>query len=142
MKKSPYKEIIDLNKECEDYLLLCKCKSKKYICYTAWEEHIIQCLQKITRQKDFYNFKRYLINKERMISKAPELIAGYIALLIPIYIDNIFVDIPEILLLGFLAILFAFIILQQKSIINESYFLKDILEIMDKIGTESDKVRQ
>ena len=134
MKKSHYNEIFDLKKERKEYLLICKCKSKKFKYYTDWEEHISKCLGKLENPKDLMNFKRYLLNKERVVSRSPELSIGFISLLIPVYIDKFFVNIPPILTVIGVIIIFCFTVLQAKNVIMESYFAKDIIEIIDKIN--------
>lgn len=135
-KKEPYIDIIDLKTEQKEYADLCNGKSKKFQTYTSWESHIKSLLLKFDSPSDLYNFKRYCINQDRVFSNVPNLFGSYVILSITILFDNIN---PYVPLLGIAALIFyfsAYTIKQQKSIIKESCFFKDIVEIIEKIEKE------
>ena len=135
-KKEPYIDIIDLKTEQKEYAALCNGKSKKFQTYTSWESHIKSLLLKFGSPADLYNFKRYCINKDRVSSNVPNLFGSYVILSITILFDNIN---PYVPLLGIAALIIyfsAYTIKQQKSIIKESCFFKDIVEIIEKIEKE------
>ena len=135
-KKEPYIDIIDLKTEQKEYADLCNGKSKKFQTYTSWESHIKSLLLKFDSPSDLYNFKRYCINQDRVFSNVPNLFGSYVILSITILFDNIN---PYVPLLGIAALIIyfsAYTIKQQKSIIKESCFFKDIVEIIEKIEKE------
>ena len=133
MKKAYYSEIIDLVEEQKEYSRLCQGKSKKYKQYTDWEEHIEACLSNLNTEKDLYNFKRYCKNAERTSSRMPEFYVTYILLLVTVYIDKVFTDIPWYLwLIPFVGLLI-YVIVQHKKVVKDSYFFTDILEIIERI---------
>lgn len=135
-KKEPYIDIIDLKTEQKEYADLCNGKSKKFQTYTSWESHIKSLLLKFDSPSELYNFKRYCINQDRVFSNVPNLFGSYVILSITILFDNIN---PYVPLLGIAALIIyfsAYTIKQQKSIIKESCFFKDIVEIIEKIEKE------
>lgn len=135
-KKEPYIDIIDLKTEQKEYAALCNGKSKKFQTYTSWEIHIKSLLLKFDSPSELYNFKRYCINQDRVFSNVPNLFGSYVILSITILFDNIN---PYVPLLGIAALIIyfsAYTIKQQKSIIKESCFFKDIVEIIEKIEKE------
>ena len=132
MKDSPYNSILNFKIEQKEYALLCKGKSKKYKLYTDWEEHIIERISKFKDEKDLYNFKRYCMNRERTSSKMPEMFATYIGLLITIYLDRLTDGLPLLVwLLVFVGIV-SWTIIQHKMVIRESYFFKDLIDIIEQ----------
>ena len=133
MKKTPYNEIIDVVKEQKEYSLLCQAKSKKYVRYTDWENHIEMCLYEFPTPQDLYNFKRYCKNRERTSARAPETLAVYIALLIPFLIDVFEKDIPGWLMLIWFLVVAGYSIWKNNVIIKESYFYTDVIEIIEKV---------
>lgn len=132
MKKSPFSSIIDLNSEQKEYDRLCKYKSKKYKLYTEWEEHIAHCLSKFNTEKDLYNFKRYCMNRERTSSKIPEMFVIYITLLIPLYVEKMTDGFPPIMPICVALFIVCYSIIYYKRIILESYFFKDLIEIIER----------
>ena len=135
-KREPYIDIIDLKTEQKEYADLCNGKSKKFQTYTSWESHIKSLLLKFDSPSDLYNFKRYCINQDRVFSNVPNLFGSYVILSITILFNNIN---PYVPLLGIAALIIyfsAYTIKQQKSIIKESCFFKDIVEIIEKIEKE------
>lgn len=136
MKSNPYQEIINTHEEQKEYGRLCRRKSKKYIVYTDWEAHIRECLLSFNNSKDLYNFKRYCINIDRSAQKAPEMYMSYILLLIPLYIDAFFKELPSFMINIVALGIMLYAIIQNKRIIRESCFFKDIIEIIEKIEKE------
>ena len=132
MKYTPYKEIIDIKSEQKEYSLLCRGKSRKYKHYSDWEEHIEGCLSKFGTAKDLYNFKRYCMNFARAMEKAPDMYLGYIVLLITMCIDKSLVELPLHIMLVFGGGLICYSIIQNKRLAKESFFYKDIIEIIEK----------
>ena len=132
MKKKPYSEYIDINKERTDYNRLCNQKSDKYTYYTDWEIHIFECLSKFKTPQDLYNFKRYCISRERTTSKLPDLFVTYIVLFVSLYIEKIASGLPLLAWLIFVGFALGFIIKENKRTIKESYFFKDLIEVIEK----------
>lgn len=132
MKKSPFSSIIDLNSEQKEYGRLCKYKSKKYKLYTEWEEHIAHCLSKFNTKKDLYNFKRYCMNRERTSSKIPEMFVIYITLLIPLYVEKMTDGFSPIMLICAALLAVCCLMICYKRIIHESYFFKDLIEVIER----------
>ena len=140
MKHSPYHEIINIKEERKEYARLCNGKSDKYKLYTEWEDHIKGLLSDFCSPKDLYNFKRYCINADRTQAKAPDMYFAYIGMLIPIYIDIIWKDMPAFLaIISFTGIL-AYAMVQNKKLAKESYFFQDIVEIIEEIEGEQNMV--
>ena len=135
MKDSPYNSILNFKIEQKEYALLCKGKSKKYKLYTDWEEHIIECISKFKDEKDLYNFKRYCMNRERTSSKMPEMFATYIGLLITIYLDRLTDGLPLFVWLLIFVGIVSWTIIQHKMVIRESYFFKDLIDIIEQYTT-------
>lgn len=136
MKKQPYQEIINLREEQKEYRCLCRRKSKKYNYYTDWETHIRGRLLSFKKTQDLYNFKRYCINMDRSAQKAPEIYMSYILLLIPLYINAFFAELPSLILIIAVLGVMLYAIAHNKRIIQESWLFHDIIEIIEKIETE------
>lgn len=134
--KEPYIDIINLKEEQKEYANLCNSKSKKFKTYTAWESHIKAILLEFNSPSELYNFKRYCINQDRVLSNAPNLFGSYIIFAISILLNNINPFLPIIGIIAFILYLVYYIIKQHKSIIQESCFFKDIVEIIEKIEEE------
>ncbi len=66
MKYQPYREIINLAPELKEYRKLCRGKSKKFTYYLEWKEHISKELLKLESYNRVENFKRFLINHNRV----------------------------------------------------------------------------
>lgn len=140
MKHPPYHEIINIKEERKEYGLLCNAKSKKYRLYSDWEDHIKCLLSDFRSPKDLYNFKRYCMNADRTQEKAPDMFYGYIGILLPIYIDTIWKDMPALLtILCFVGIL-AYTIVQNKKLARESCFFRDVVEIIEELENSQDTV--
>ena len=135
-KKEPYIDIIDLKTEQKEYADLCNGKSKKFQTYTSWESHIKSLLLKFDSPADLYNFKRYCINQDRVFSNVPNLFVSYVILAITILLDNINPYVPILGIAALIIYFSAYTIKQQKSIIKESCFFKDIVEIIEEIEKE------
>ena len=130
--KQPYKEIIDLKAEQKEYVKLCNDESELYRTYSSWESHINDLLDKFNSQADLYNFKRFCINQDRVFSNAPVLFDTYVILIITLILDAFF---PLITILGAVALLLYAIklgISRHNTVIKESCFFKDIIEIIEK----------
>lgn len=136
MKKQPYQEIINLREEQKEYGRLCRRKSKKYKYYTDWETHIRGRLLSFKEAQDLYNFKRYCINMDRSAQKAPEMYMSYILLLIPLYINAYFAELPSLILIIAALGIMLYAIAHNKRIIQESCLFHDIIEIIEKIEIE------
>lgn len=131
MKKNPYAEIIDLDKEVKEYKKLCRCKSKKFTYYTEWEKHIRELLSKFASEKDLYNFKRYCINYERTAKLIPSFYINFMVLYLTIFIDK-FIKELNILIWLFLFLLSVLLTLcQNLAYSKEAYFYRDIIEIIE-----------
>ena len=135
-KKEPYIDIIDLKTEQKEYAALCNHKSKKFQTYTSWESHIKNLLTKFESPSDLYNFKRYCINKDRVSSNAPDLFGSCVVLMFTIILDNIDPYLPLFIVIPFGLYFIYHMIKQQQTIIKESCFFKDIVEIIDEIEKE------
>ena len=135
-KKEPYIDIIDLKTEQKEYADLCNGKSKKFQTYTSWESHIKSLLLKFDSPSDLYNFKRYCINKDRVSSNAPDLFGSCVVLMFTIILDNIDPYLPLFVVIPFGLYFVYHMIKQQQTIIKESCFFKDIVEIIDEIEKE------
>ena len=120
MKKPPYHEIINIKEERKEYARLCNGKSKKFTLYTEWENHIKELLSDFSTPQDLYNFKHYCMNADRAQEKAPDMHLAYIGLLIPLYLETIWDQIPAILTMILVMILFAYVIIQNKKLAKES----------------------
>lgn len=132
-KSKPYQKIMDIEEEQKEYGLLCRGKSKKYKVYTEWEQHILENLEKCKLRDDLYNFKRYCINADRSVSKAPDMFINYIIFFLTIAIEKFVVEINGIIwLVGFLLSLF-YSIYSSKRLVKESYFFADIIELIEKV---------
>lgn len=125
MKKPPYHEIINIKEERKEYARLCNGKSKKFTLYKEWENHIRELLSSFSTPQDLYNFKHYCMNADRAQEKAPDMHLAYISLLIPLYLDTIGDQMPAILTIILVVILFAYIIIQNKKLAKESCFFKN-----------------
>ena len=136
MKKQPYKGIINLRDERKEYGRLCRGKSKIYKFYTDWETHIRECLLSFNNSQDLYNFKRYCINIDRGAQVAPEMFTNYVILLIPIYIDILFKDIPPFSVIISALIIIIYGIRQNLKLNQDRYIFHDIIEIIEKIEKE------
>ena len=131
MKKNPYAEIIDLDKEVKEYKKLCRCKSEKFTYYTEWEDHIRELLSKFKSGKDLYNFKRYCVNYERTAKLIPSFYINFMVLYITIFIDK-FIKELNILVWLFIFLLSVLLTLcQNLAYSKEAYFYKDIIEIIE-----------
>lgn len=131
LKKNPYAEIIDLDKEVKEYKKLCRCKSKKFTYYTEWEKHIRELLSKFASEKDLYNFKRYCINYERTAKLIPSFYINFMVLYLTIFIDK-FIKELNILIWLFLFLLSVLLTLcQNLAYSKEAYFYRDIIEIIE-----------
>lgn len=133
MKKQPYEEYINILEERKEYALLCDGKSKKFTRYTEWEEHIKSLISDFRSSEDLYNFKRYCLNAARAQEKAPDMFLSYIGLLIPIYLDALFEGIPALVTLFLFLGIISYIIIQNKKLTKESFFFKDIIEIIEEV---------
>ncbi len=132
IKKRPFIEIIDFNKELKEYKFLCKRKSKKFIYYLDWEKYIISLLNKIKNDDEWQNFKYFCRNRERSTKNMPSIYLSLIILFSTIYIDNF---VKNINLLGWILIFtitIAIIVWQNNDYEKENYFYKDVLEIIEK----------
>lgn len=136
MKKLPYHEIINIKEERKEYALLCNGKSKRFTLYTEWEEHIKELLSRFSSPQDLYNFKHYCMNADRVQEKTPDMHLAYVGLLIPLYLDTVFDEMPAILTLVLAGILLIYVIIQNKKIAKESYFFKDIIDIIEELERE------
>ncbi len=137
MKYMPYQEVMNFDEERDEYIKLCRGKSKKYTYYTDWEEHIKGCILKINTKKNFCNFKHYCISRERTTSKMPEMFSVYSTLFLTFCfnkIDNILLSVILTVLLLLGAIMY--MITQHKIAIYESSFFKDIIGIIEKVESE------
>ena len=139
MKKPPYHEIINIKEERKEYARLCNGKSKKFTLYTEWENHIRELLSDFSTPQDLYNFKHYCMNADRAQEKAPDMHLAYISLLIPLYLDTIWDQMPAILTMILVVILFAYVIIQNKKLAKESCFFKDIIDIIEKLDEEGER---
>lgn len=137
MKKPPYHEIINIKEERKEYARLCNGKSKKFTLYTEWENHIKELLSDFSTPQDLYNFKHYCMNANRAQEKAPDMHLAYIGLLIPLYLDTIWDQMPAMLTLTLVVILLVFVIMQNKKLAKESCFFKDIIDIIEKMDGEN-----
>lgn len=138
MKRNPFSEIMDFDAERDEYIDLCKCKSKKYTYYSEWKQHIAECIQKITNTDKLEDFRHYCISRKRTTSKGPELFGTYIGLLIGaltgISLNNISKSfICFILFFLSEVILICYTINQHKKVIYKSSFFEDIIEIIEEI---------
>lgn len=140
MKHPPYREIINIKEEREEYGRLCNGKSGKFKLYSEWEEHIKGLLSDFSSPKDLYNFKRYCINADRTQAKVPDMFLAYIGMLLPIYIDTIWKDMPAILtLLAFFGISI-YVLVQNKKLAKESCFFRDVVEIIEELEKEQNMI--
>ena len=140
MRHPPYHEIINIKEECKEYARLCNGKSNKFILYTEWEDHIKGLLSDFRSPTDLYNFKRYCINADRTQEKAPDMYFAYIGMLIPIYVDIIWKDMPAFLaIISFTGIL-AYAMVQNKKLAKESCFFKDVVEIIEEVECDQNMV--
>lgn len=135
-KQQPYKEIIYLREEREEYVRLCNGKSTKYKYFTDWEAHIRERLLLIKDPQDLYNFKRYCMNVDRKARIAPEMFMSYFLLLIPLYIDAFFEGFPALIKMIVAISSIIFVIAQNIKMKQECYISHDILEIIEKIEKE------
>lgn len=136
MKKLPYHEIINIKEERKEYARLCNGKSKRFTLYTEWEEHIKELLSRFSSPRDLYNFKHYCMNADRVQEKTPDMHLAYVGLLIPLYLDTVFDEMPAILTLVLAGILLIYVIIQNKKIAKESCFFKDIIDIIEELERE------
>lgn len=136
MKKVPYREYLDLKLERKEYSRLCKSKSKKYRYYSEWEKHIEDSLLKFQTSEDLCNFKHFCINYDRSLSRLPEILGLYFPLIISLYLDRIFNQISVLVWILLLMFYICFWFVQHKNAILESYFYKDILQIVEKVETQ------
>ena len=123
----------NLKEERNEYAKLCSGKSKKFKLYTEWEAHIKELLADFCTPQDLYNFKRHCINADRSQEKAPEMFIAYIGLLIPLYLDTFWDGMPVILAPIFLVAILAYAIIQNKKLAKESYFFKDIIDVIESL---------
>lgn len=133
MKNLPYHEIINIKEERKEYARLCNGKSKRFTLYTEWEEHIKELLSRFSSSQDLYNFKHYCMNADRVQEKTPDMHLAYVGLLIPLYLDTFFDEMPAILTLVLAGILLIYVIIQNKKIAKESCFFKDIIDIIEDL---------
>lgn len=140
MKKDFFHEIFNLKAEYKEYKLLCRCKSKKYKVYTEWESHIRECLSKFKESQDLYNFKRYCMNHNRKLNKAPEMFGSYIILLVTLCINFLFNSIPPCIVFIIAVGIILYNIHLHKRVIPESYFFKDIIDIIEKMEHDNSQI--
>ena len=133
MKRIPYDEYIQLQDERNEYALLCNGKSKKFTLYTEWEDHIKSLVSDFKSSDDLYNFKRYCLNAARAQEKAPDMFLSYVGLLIPISLDALFEGIPALVTFFLFLGIISYVIIQNKKLAKESFFFKDIIEIIEEV---------
>ncbi len=133
MKHPPYHEIINIKEERKEYDRLCSGRSKKFRFYSEWEDHIKSLLSDFGSPKDLYNFKRYCINFDRTQAKTPEMYYAYIGMLLPIYIDKIWKDMPTYFTIVCFVLIVGYTIIQNKKLARESCFFKDVVEIIEEL---------
>lgn len=137
-KKAPYHGIIDINKEYKEYGRFCRGKSEKFTVYTEWETHIKDLLATFESPQDLYDFKHYCINADRTQAKAPEMYTAYIALLIPLYLDIFWKDMPVHLSIILLFGVVLFAMLASKKLTRESHFFEDVINIIESVEKEKE----
>ena len=115
MKNLPYHEIIDIKEERKEYVRLCNRKSKRFTLYIEWEEHIKELLSRFSCPQDLYDFKHYCMNADRVQEKTPDMHLAYVGLLVPLYLDTVFDEMPAILTLSLVGILLIYVIIQKNS---------------------------
>lgn len=139
MKNNPFQEIMDFEIERKDYVKLCKCKSKKYTYYSDWKQHIVDCIQKIADLDRLENFKRYCLCRKRLTSKSPELFGIYVVLLIDIFANLFFENVGKIMSFLFALLIILHSLIKHKTVIYESSFFGDIIEIIEKIQNKEQR---
>ena len=133
LKKNPYAEIIDLDKELKEYKKLCRCRSKKFAYYTDWEKYICKLLEKFETDIDLYNFKRYCMNYGRTATTIPGIYINIMILYITIFIDKCVTELNFLVWLFIMLLSVILILAQNISYNNEDYFYKDIIEIIESL---------
>ena len=73
---------------------------------------------------------------DRSAQKAPEIYMSYILLLIPLYINAYFAELPSLILIIAALGIMLYAIAHNKRIIQESCLFHDIIEIIEKIEIE------
>lgn len=131
--KKLYSEIMDLKKEQKEYSLLCQGKSKAFIHYSDWSQHIENCLRKFQNKQDLRNFKHYCRNFERSSLQTSTLFISYVLFMIPIIIDEFWFDIPFLLMMPYLLWIIKVVISKNTEVIRESYFYTDVIEVIENL---------
>ena len=126
----------DFTEEHKEYSLLCQGKSEKYRFYTDWEDHVKSQLETFQTPKDLYNFKRYCKNCERAASQIPTVYWAYVALMIPMVLDFVLIDIPNLFKVSWSVGILIYVIIENRKVVRESFFFTDIIEIIEAIEEE------
>ncbi len=133
MKNNPYGEFINFQEEMKEYKRLCRGRSKKYKFYSEWEEHMGELISPICDQKRLKDFKRFLINRERITEGAAPLYIQFVLLFIAVWLDkDDSLSVFSLIALCSFAILIT--MLQEHWLKLENTFYKDVLEIVEEVS--------
>jgi len=134
--KQPYFEIINIQKELNEYKKLCKNKSKKFKYYLDWKHYMKPLLERLDDSEKTTNFKHFIINKKRTENNTNQV---YVAIILFAYTTLIsFVKMDLNILSGaFLIIVLLFmVVLSHDDYNKDCCFFSDVIEIIEEIEKE------
>lgn len=135
-KKQPYYEIINIQKELNEYKKLCKNKSKKFKYYLDWKHYMKPMLERLDDDVKISNFKHYIINMKRTENNLNQV---YVAIILFAYTSLItFVKMDLNIISGaFLIMVLLFMALLSHDDYNKDCcFFSDVIEIIEEIEKE------
>lgn len=135
MKKNrqPFKEIIDLQSEYEDYKALCKNKSSKYTYYDEWKYHMFLLFERIP-YNHLNNFKHFLDFYSFCENQSVKILLPTLVTFVPIVINTTYTESPILnIIVTVLTILFAawLIIKNYFDYVQYAKFIEDVLKVFE-----------
>ena len=138
-KNQPYSEIIDLQKELNEYRKLCRGKSKKYTYYLDWKQYMVEQLQKLKEpdKKDkIINFKHFLINYNRENKNLNQVFIAIMIFVVSILLNKTNIEMNFFSLMLIVFIIMVCMLLARDNNNKEYCFYCDLIEIIEEIENE------
>ncbi len=142
-KNPPYYEIIDIEKEFNEYIKLCDCNSDKFTYYLDWKEHIVDEFDIFDSNDNIENVKHYLLYKMRNSKHFNATFVSLMVFAITIYLNNfvkIFINsdlgqnVSDFICFLIIILICIIMICKNSNKLNQRYyFYCDLIEILEEI---------